>query len=148
MQLHAGQSPDAAVHARAPPIYSTASYVFRDTQHAADLFGLREEGESSALCHSDLKRCIVLNILQCIGNIYSRIMNPTVAVFEQRMAALEGGVGAVAASSGHAAQFMAFSNVASAGDNIVSTSFLYGGVRIPVSCSSSSMPDALPLLSD
>ena len=64
------------------------------------------------------------------GNIYSRIMNPTVAVFEQRMAALEGGIEAVAASSGHAAQFMAISNVAGSGDNIVSTSFLYGGVPL------------------
>ena len=93
------------MQARAPPIYSTASYVFRDTEHAANLFGLRE-----------------------VGNIYSRVMNPTVDVFERRIAALEGGLAAVAASSGHAAHFMAFANVASAGDNIVSTSFLYGGV--------------------
>ncbi|KAL5514019.1 hypothetical protein ACEPAG_2780 [Sanghuangporus baumii] len=104
LQVHAGQLPDPATNARAPPIYATSSYVFNDSQHAADLFGLR-----------------------AFGNIYSRIGNPTVDVFEKRMAALEGGVAAVAAASGHAAQFMAFSTIAGTGDNIVSTSYLYGG---------------------
>ncbi|KAK7681715.1 hypothetical protein QCA50_015062 [Cerrena zonata] len=104
LQLHAGQEKDPATNARAPPIYATSSYVFNDSQHAADLFGLR-----------------------AFGNIYSRIGNPTVDVFEKRMAALEGGVGALAASSGTAAQFMAISTIAGAGDNIVSSSSLYGG---------------------
>ncbi|EJD00361.1 O-acetylhomoserine ami [Fomitiporia mediterranea MF3/22] len=104
LQIHAGQFPDQATLARAPPIYATSSYVFNNTQHAADLFGLK-----------------------AFGNIYSRIGNPTVDVFEKRIAALEGGVAAVAASSGHAAQFMAISTIAGTGDNIVSTSYLYGG---------------------
>lgn len=104
LQLHAGQDVDPATNARAPPIYATTSFVFNDSAHAADLFGLRS-----------------------FGNIYSRIGNPTVDVFEKRIAALEGGVAAVAASSGQAAQFMAISNIAGAGDNIVSTSYLYGG---------------------
>ncbi|BFZ60227.1 Homocysteine/cysteine synthase [Saitoella coloradoensis] len=104
LQLHAGQEPDPTTLSRAVPIYATTSYVFRDSDHAADLFALRTP-----------------------GNIYSRIMNPTVDVFEKRIAALEGGVAAVAASSGQAAQFMAISTIASAGDNIVSTTSLYGG---------------------
>jgi len=104
LQLHAGQTPDPATNARAVPIYATTSFVFNDSQHGADLFGLR-----------------------ALGNIYSRIGNPTQDVFEKRMAALEGGAAAVAASSGQAAQFMAISTIASAGDNIVSTSYLYGG---------------------
>ncbi|KZT00118.1 O-acetylhomoserine ami [Laetiporus sulphureus 93-53] len=104
LQLHAGQEPDSATHARAPPIYATSSFVFNDSQHGADLFGLRT-----------------------FGNIYSRIGNPTNEVFEKRMAALEGGAAAVAASSGQAAQFMAITTIAGAGDNIVSTSYLYGG---------------------
>ncbi|KAH9979709.1 O-acetylhomoserine ami [Russula compacta] len=104
LQLHAGQDVDPATNARAPPIYASTSFVFNDSAHAADLFGLRVE-----------------------GNIYSRVGNPTVEVFERRIAALEGGVAAVASSSGHAAQFMAISNIAGAGDNIVSTSYLYGG---------------------
>ncbi|THH08282.1 hypothetical protein EW145_g2814 [Phellinidium pouzarii] len=104
LQIHAGQTPDSETQARAVPIYATSSYVFNNTQHAADVFGLKT-----------------------FGNIYSRLGNPTVDVFEKRMAALEGGVAAVAASSGHAAQFMAFSTIAGAGDNIVSTSYLYGG---------------------
>jgi len=104
LQLHAGQDVDPATNARAPPIYASTSFVFNDSAHGADLFGLR-----------------------AFGNIYSRIGNPTVDVFEKRIAALEGGVAAVAASSGQAAQFMAISNIAGAGDNIVSTSFLYGG---------------------
>ena len=86
------------------PIYATTSYVFNDSAHGARLFGLKE-----------------------FGNIYTRIMNPTVDVFEKRIAALEGGVAALAAASGQAAQFMAISALAHAGDNIVSTSNLYGG---------------------
>ncbi|KAI0739636.1 O-acetylhomoserine ami [Daedaleopsis nitida] len=104
IQLHAGYEPDAETRARAPPIYASTSYVFKDSKHGADLFGLRTT-----------------------GNIYSRMGNPTVHVFERRMAALEGGVAAVATSSGHAAQFMAISAIAGAGDNIVSSSYLYGG---------------------
>ncbi|KAF8854398.1 O-acetylhomoserine ami [Acephala macrosclerotiorum] len=104
LQLHAGQEPDPATNARAVPIYATTSYTFNDSAHGARLFGLKE-----------------------FGNIYSRIMNPTVDVFEKRIAALEGGVAAVAASSGQAAQFMAFAALAHAGDNIVSTTNLYGG---------------------
>ncbi|KAK7740214.1 Homocysteine/cysteine synthase [Diaporthe eres] len=104
LQLHGGQEPDSATNARAVPIYATTSYVFNDSAHGARLFGLKE-----------------------FGNIYSRIMNPTVDVFEKRIAALEGGVAAVAASSGQAAQFMTIAALAQAGDNIVSTSNLYGG---------------------
>lgn len=104
LQLHAGQEPDPTTKARAVPIYATTSYSFDDSAHGARLFGLKE-----------------------FGNIYSRIMNPTVDVFEKRIAALEGGVAAVAASSGQSAQFMAISALAHAGDNIVSTSNLYGG---------------------
>ncbi|ROW06393.1 hypothetical protein VMCG_04326 [Cytospora schulzeri] len=104
LQLHSGQVPDPGSNARAVPIYATTSYVFNDSAHGARLFGLKE-----------------------FGNIYSRMMNPTVDVFEKRMAALEGGVGAVAAASGQAAQFMAIAALAQAGDNIVSTSNLYGG---------------------
>ncbi|KZF20682.1 homocysteine synthase CysD [Xylona heveae TC161] len=104
LQLHAGQEPDPATRSRAVPIYATTSYVFNDSAHGARLFGLKE-----------------------FGNIYSRIMNPTVDVFEKRIAALEGGVAAVAASSGQSAQFMAIAALAHAGDNIVSTSNLYGG---------------------
>ncbi|KAF2456772.1 Cys/Met metabolism PLP-dependent enzyme-domain-containing protein [Lineolata rhizophorae] len=104
LQLHAGHEPDNATNSRAVPIYATTSYVFNDSAHAARLFGLKE-----------------------FGNIYSRIMNPTVDVFEKRLAALEGGVAAVAASSGQSAQFMAIAALAHTGDNIVSTSNLYGG---------------------
>ncbi|ORY10588.1 lyase [Clohesyomyces aquaticus] len=104
LQLHAGHTPDPATNSRAVPIYATTSYVFNDSAHGARLFGLKE-----------------------FGNIYSRIMNPTVDVFEKRIAALEGGVAAVAASSGQAAQFMAIAALAHAGDNIISTSNLYGG---------------------
>ncbi|KAG9667859.1 O-acetylhomoserine ami, partial [Aureobasidium melanogenum] len=104
LQLHAGHEPDSASNSRAVPIYATTSYVFNDSAHGARLFGLKET-----------------------GNIYSRIMNPTVDVFEKRMAALEGGVAAVAASSGQSAQFMAIAALAHAGDNIISTSNLYGG---------------------
>lgn len=103
-QVHAGQTPDPTTGSRAVPIYQTTSYVFRDTEHAARLFSLQEQ-----------------------GNIYTRIMNPTSDVFEQRMADLEGGVGALAASSGHAAQVMAILTLCGAGDHIVSASTLYGG---------------------
>lgn len=104
LQLHAGQSIDSDVRARAVPIYATTSYVFKNSQHGADLFSLKEP-----------------------GYIYSRIMNPTTDVFEKRVAALEGGVGALAVSSGQAAQFIAITGVAKAGENIISTSYLYGG---------------------
>lgn len=104
LQLHAGQEPDSSTNSRAVPIYQTTSYVFNNSKHAANLFGLRE-----------------------FGNIYTRIMNPTTDVFEKRIAALEGGVAAVATSSGQAAQFIALNNILQAGDNFVSTSFLYGG---------------------
>lgn len=103
-QLHAGQQPDPATHARAVPIYQTTSYVFESTEHAASLFALKQA-----------------------GNIYTRIMNPTSDVFEQRMADLEGGVGALAVSSGHAAQAQAIFTLAGAGDHIVSAATLYGG---------------------
>ncbi len=102
--LHAGQTPDPATGARAVPIYQTTSYVFRDTEHAANLFALKE-----------------------LGNIYTRIMNPTTDVFEQRVAALEGGSGALAHASGQAAITNAILNLAGAGDHVVSVSQLYGG---------------------
>lgn len=104
LQLHAGQEPDSETGSRAVPIYQTTSYNFDSTEHAANLFALRE-----------------------FGNIYTRIMNPTTDVFEKRLAALEGGTAAVATASGQAAQFLAITNLANAGDNIVSTQFLYGG---------------------
>src|SRR6187200_3686076 len=104
LQLHAGQQIDPTTKARAVPIYQTTSYGFNSTEHAANLFGLKE-----------------------FGNIYTRIMNPTTDVFEQRIAALEGGVAALATASGQAAQFLALNNILQAGDNFVSTSFLYGG---------------------
>jgi O-acetylhomoserine (thiol)-lyase len=104
LALHAGQVPDPATNARAVPIYATTSYVFNDTQHAADLFGLR-----------------------AFGNIYTRIMNPTSDVFEKRVAELEGGVAALAVSSGQAATTLSVLNLARAGDNIVSSQTLYGG---------------------
>jgi O-acetylhomoserine (thiol)-lyase len=103
-QLHAGQQPDPTTGSRAVPIYQTTSYVFKDTDHAARLFALQE-----------------------FGNIYTRIMNPTTDVFEQRVADLEGGVGALAASSGHAAQTMVVLSLCQQGDHIVSASTLYGG---------------------
>jgi len=104
LQLHAGQEVDQTTLSRAVPIYQTSSYLFKDAQHAANLFGLKE-----------------------FGNIYTRIQNPTTDVFEKRLAALEGGVGALAVSSGQAAQFIALTNFLEAGDNFVSTSYLYGG---------------------
>ena len=102
--LHAGHRPDAETGSRAVPIYQTTSYVFEDTEHAANLFNL-----------------------QRFGNIYTRIMNPTTAVFEERMAALERGVGALAVASGQAAQFIAIANLLGAGDEIVASKNLYGG---------------------
>jgi O-acetylhomoserine (thiol)-lyase len=104
LQVHAGQSPDSATNSRAVPIYQTTSYVFNNSEHGANLFALKE-----------------------FGNIYTRIMNPTSDVFEKRVAALEGGVAALAVSSGQAAQLIAISTLAQAGENIVSTSYLYGG---------------------
>ena len=104
LQLHAGQQVDPATNARAVPIYQTTSYVFNNAEHAGKLFGLQE-----------------------FGNIYTRIMNPTTDVFEKRIAALEGGVAALAVASGQAAQFIALNNILQAGDNFVTTSFLYGG---------------------
>ncbi len=104
LQVHAGQEPAPGTNARAVPIYQTTSYVFDDADHGARLFALQE-----------------------FGNVYTRIMNPTTDVFEKRIAALEGGVAALATASGQAAQFLAISTIAQAGDNIVSTSFLYGG---------------------
>ena len=104
LAVHAGQAPDPATGARAVPIYQTTSYCFRDTGHAAALFALQEE-----------------------GNIYTRLMNPTTGVFEERMAALDGGIGALATASGQAAIFMAILNIAQAGDEIVAADNLYGG---------------------
>jgi O-acetylhomoserine (thiol)-lyase len=104
LQVHAGQTKDSVTGARAVPIYQTTSYVFKDAEHAANLFALKE-----------------------FGNIYTRIMNPTNDVFEQRVAALEGGAGALAVASGSAAITYAVLNIAGAGDNIVSASTLYGG---------------------
>lgn len=102
--IHAGQELDSATYSRAVPIYQTSSFGFRDSEHAANLFGLQEP-----------------------GNIYSRIMNPTNDVFEKRIAELEGGIGALAVSSGQAATTYSILNIAGAGDEIVSSSSLYGG---------------------
>jgi O-acetylhomoserine (thiol)-lyase len=104
LQLHAGQEADPTTGSRAVPIYQTTSYQFKNSEHGANLFALKE-----------------------FGNIYTRIMNPTTDVFEKRVAALEGGVAALAVGSGQAAQFIALNNILQAGDNFVSTSFLYGG---------------------
>src|SRR6267154_49017 len=104
LQLHAGQEVDPTTGSRAVPIYQTTSYVFKNSEHGANLFALKE-----------------------FGNIYTRITNPTTDVFEKRIAALEGGVAALAVSSGQAAQFIALTNILQTGDNFISTSFLYGG---------------------
>lgn len=104
LQLHAGQEIEGTTLSRAVPIYQTTSYVFKSSEHGANLFALKE-----------------------FGNIYTRIMNPTTDVFEKRIAALEGGVAALAVASGQAAQFITLSTILQAGDNFVSTSFLYGG---------------------
>ncbi|HET7599817.1 MAG TPA: PLP-dependent transferase, partial [Gemmatimonadales bacterium] len=106
LAIHAGQVPDPATNSRAVPIYATTSYVFNDTTHAANLFGLRE-----------------------FGNIYTRIMNPTSDVFEKRMAELEGGVAALALASGQAAETLTVLNLSRAGDNLVSSQTLYGGTH-------------------
>ncbi|MCL1669702.1 O-acetylhomoserine aminocarboxypropyltransferase/cysteine synthase [Elizabethkingia ursingii] len=104
LQVHAGHEVDKDTNSRAVPLYQTTSYTFNDAQHAADLFGLK-----------------------AFGNIYTRIMNPTTDVFEKRIAALYGGAGALAVSSGHAAQFIAITNILQQGDNFVSSPYLYGG---------------------
>jgi O-acetylhomoserine/O-acetylserine sulfhydrylase len=104
LQIHAGQDPAPGTNARAVPIYQTTSYTFDSAEHGARLFALQE-----------------------FGNIYTRLMNPTSDVFEKRIAALEGGVAGLATASGHAAQFLAITNIAEAGDDIVSSSKLYGG---------------------
>lgn len=104
LQVHAGHNVDKDTNSRAVPLYQTTSYTFNDAQHAADLFGLK-----------------------AFGNIYTRLMNPTTDVFEKRIAALYGGVGALAVSSGHAAQFIAITNILQNGDNFVTSPYLYGG---------------------
>ncbi|WP_374449502.1 O-acetylhomoserine aminocarboxypropyltransferase/cysteine synthase family protein [Cloacibacterium normanense] len=104
LQLHAGQEIDPTTNSRAVPLYQTSSYTFNSAEHAANLFGLKE-----------------------FGNIYTRLMNPTTDVFEKRVAALHGGVAALATASGHAAQFLAITNILQAGDNFVSSPYLYGG---------------------
>lgn len=104
LQLHAGQEPDPVTGARAVPLYQTTSYQFKNSEHGANLFALKE-----------------------FGNIYTRLMNPTTDVFEKRIAALEGGVAALAVASGQASQFIALNNILQAGDNLVSTSYVYGG---------------------
>jgi O-acetylhomoserine/O-acetylserine sulfhydrylase len=104
LQVHAGHHPDKETLSRAVPLYQTSSYIFKDAKHAADLFDLAEW-----------------------GNIYTRIMNPTTDVFEKRVAALEGGVASLAVASGHAAQFIALTNIMRKGDNFITSPFLYGG---------------------
>src|ERR1044071_2431397 len=104
LALHAGQSPDPATGSRAVPIYQTTSYVFRDTEHAASLFNMERA-----------------------GHVYSRISNPTVAVLEERLAALEGGVGAIATASGQAALHLAIATLMDAGSHVVASTSLYGG---------------------
>ena len=104
LQLHAGHEPDQTTNSRAVPVYQTTSYVFNDADHAANLFALKE-----------------------FGNIYTRIMNPTTDAFEKRIAALEGGAAALAVASGHAAQFLTFNTILDAGDNFVTSPYLYGG---------------------
>ena len=104
LQVHAGHTPDKDTNSRAVPLYQTSSYTFNNTEHAANLFGLKE-----------------------FGNIYTRLMNPTTDVFEKRVAALHGGVAALAVASGHAAQFIAITNILQQGDNFVSSPYLYGG---------------------
>src|SRR3982751_2179379 len=104
LQLHAGQEIDPTTGSRAVPIYQTSAFGFKNSLHGANLFALKE-----------------------FGNIYTRIMNPTTDVFEKRIAALEGGIAALATASGQSAQFIALNNILQAGDNFVTTSFLYGG---------------------
>lgn len=104
LQVHAGHTPDSDTLSRAVPLYQTSSYVFKNAEHGANLFALKE-----------------------FGNIYTRLMNPTTDVFEKRVAALEGGVAALATASGHSAQFIALTNILENGDNFVSSPYLYGG---------------------
>ena len=104
LQLHAGQEADPTTGSRAVPIYQTSSFVFKSAEHGANLFALKE-----------------------FGNIYTRIMNPTTDVFEKRVAALEGGVAALATASGQAAQFLALNNILQVGENFVTSPYLYGG---------------------
>jgi O-acetylhomoserine (thiol)-lyase len=104
LQVHAGQEVDSTTNSRAVPIYQTTAYTFNSSEHAANLFGLKE-----------------------FGNIYTRLMNPTTDVFEKRVAALEGGVAALAVATGHAAQFIAINNILKEGDNFISSPYLYGG---------------------
>src|SRR5437899_10536281 len=104
LSVHAGQRPDPTTGARAVPIYQTTSFVFDDSDHAAQLFAL-----------------------QRFGNIYTRIMNPTTAVFEERVASLEGGIGALGVASGQSAQFLALTSLMESGDHMVSATTLYGG---------------------
>ena len=104
LQVHAGQEVDTTTQSRAVPLYQTTSFVFKNAEHGANLFALKE-----------------------FGNIYTRIMNPTTDVFEKRIAALEGGVSALAVASGQAAQFIALFNILGAGDNFVTSPSLYGG---------------------
>ena len=104
LQIHAGQDVDVTTNSRAVPLYQTTAYTFNDSKHAADLFGLKQ-----------------------FGNIYTRLQNPTNDVFEKRIAALEGGVAAVATGSGQAAQFLALTNILECGDNFVSAAQIYGG---------------------
>src|SRR5690606_35625166 len=104
LQVHAGHEPDSSTFSRAVPIYQTTSFTFKDSEHGANLFALRE-----------------------FGNIYTRIMNPTTDVFEKRMAALEGGVMALGTASGQSAQLLAITNIVESGQNFVSSRDLYGG---------------------
>src|ERR1700743_572510 len=136
LQLHAGQEVDPTTGSRAVPLYQTTSYVFKNAEHGANLFALKE-----------------------FGNIYTRIMNPTTDVFEKRIAALEGGVAALATASGQAAQFLALNNILQAGDNFVTSPFLYGGtynqfkvafkrLGIDVRCAKDDTSENLELLID
>jgi O-acetylhomoserine (thiol)-lyase len=123
LSLHAGQIPDAATGSRAVPIYQTTSYVFDSPEHAASLFNL-----------------------QTFGNVYSRLSNPTVAVLEERIAALEGGRAAVATSSGMAAQMIALLNICQAGDHIVAARTLYGGTHTQLGVNFKKLASTRPLL--
>lgn len=137
LQLHAGQEPDSATNSRAVPIYQTTSFVFNNSQHGAALFGLTAPGskflpllpKTVSLRQQPVVAQPALTPTpdSCKLDIYSRIGNPTVEVLEKRLAALEGGIAAVCSSSGMAAQMMAVATICQAGDNIISTSYLYGG---------------------
>ena len=128
LAIHAGQVVDSATNSRAVPIYQTTSYLFNDSDHAARLFGLKE-----------------------FGNIYTRLMNPTTDVFEKRIAALEGGVAGLATASGQAAETLVIQTLASAGDEIVSTTSLYGGTykgRVPQRLAFNEMPEKYNFFTD